>query len=263
MFLGAIVVFRDAAEKENMKRVQAWAIVYILIALCGCTRANDASNPPAALAGATNAASVVSVQQEGGSMKIKEMASGQWNPGLTDDEKVTLFAIADDTLAWCVRGSPKPFPFDKYTITDKLKVKMATFVTLKIGENLRGCIGSLAPVEQLYRSVHDNAVNAAMNDYRFRAVAPEELPRINVHISILSPITGIPSLDDFKIGAHGIIVEKGMNRAVYLPEVAVEQKWTKEETLSELSLKAGLDAGAWKQGAKFKVFSSVVLAKEE
>ena len=110
--------------------------------------------------------------------------------------------------------------------------------------------------------MHDNAVNAGMNDYRFRAVKADELPRITVHISILSPITDIPSLNDFKIGAHGIIIEKGTHRAVYLPEVAVEQKWTREETLSELSLKAGMDANAWKEGARFKVFSSVVLAKE-
>jgi AMMECR1 domain-containing protein len=53
-----------------------------------------------------------------------------------------------------------------------------------------------------------------------------------------------------------------LGRAVFLPEVAIEQKWTKEETLSYLSRKAGLSTDAWREGAKFKVFSSVVLAEE-
>ena len=82
-----------------------------------------------------------------------------------------------------------------------------------------------------------------------------------MHISLLSPIIDIASVDEFKIGEHGIIIEKGSYRAVYLPEVAVEQKWTKEETLSSLSLKAGMDRDGWRKGAKFKVFSSVVFSK--
>ena len=190
---------------------------------------------------------------------VKEAKSGQWSPELNDEEKQTLFAIGQDSLQWCVKGSRGTFVFDKYALTPKLKEEMATFVTLKVGDRLRGCIGSLSPVAPLYRSVHDNAVNAAMNDYRFRPVTPAELPEIDMHISILSPIQAIATLEEFRLGEHGIIIEKGRYRAVYLPEVAVEQKWTKDETLSSLSQKAGLEADAWRQGARFKVFSSVVL----
>ena len=117
------------------------------------------------------------------------------------------------------------------------------------------------PVAPLYESVHDNAVNAAMRDHRFRQVSSGELEQIDVHISILSPIKPIDSLDDFIIGEHGIILEKGMYRAVYLPEVAVEQSWTKEETLTSLSRKAGMNGDGWKSGTAFKVFSSVVLSQ--
>ena len=193
--------------------------------------------------------------------EVKEHRSGEWSPGLSADEKETLFAIAWDTLKWCVRGSRGPFSFEKYSITPKLNVETATFVTLKIGDMLRGCIGSLGPVAPMYKSVHDNAVNAASRDFRFRPVGPEEINDIDVHISLLSPIGDIDSTDKFKIGEHGIIMEKGPYRAVYLPEVAVEQKWTKEETLSSLSLKAGMNRDGWREGAKFKVFSSVVLSK--
>ncbi len=192
---------------------------------------------------------------------VKEKRSGEWSPGLTEAEKKTLFAIARDTLRWCVEGRKGKFRYDGYTLTPAMQTNTATFVTLKIAGQLRGCIGSLAPVEPLYLSVHGNAVNAALRDPRFLPVGPDELPRIEVDVSILSPIRDIGSPAEFKIGHHGIILEKGMYRAVYLPEVAVEQGWGMEETLSSLSLKAGLGPDAWREGARFKVFESVVLSE--
>ena len=190
---------------------------------------------------------------------VHEIKSGKWSPELTDDEKETLFRIGEDTLRWCVAGGKEAFDFSAYTLTPKLKERMATFVTLKTGDRLRGCIGSLEPVAELYKSVHDNAVNAALRDFRFKPVAEAELGQIDMHVSILSPIREIPSPDAFQIGEHGIIIEKGMHRAVYLPEVAVEQEWGREEALSSLSMKAGMRPDAWKEGTRFKVFSSVVL----
>lgn len=196
-------------------------------------------------------------------MQIHEQRSGLWTPELTDAEKMTLFKIAKDTLAWCVGGQKGSFPIKTYALTPRLKINTATFVTLKIRGDLRGCIGSLAPVEPLYLSVHHNAVNAAMHDPRFRSVQGAELPNITLAISILSPIRDIPGLDDFKLGQHGIILVIGAARAVFLPEVATEQGWTKEETLTYLSQKAGLPADAWRRGANFQVFESVVLSLEK
>ncbi len=195
-------------------------------------------------------------------VEVKEHRSGAWTPALSEEERETLFSIADDTLAWCVHGSEGSFDLEHYALTDKLKTPMATFVTLKIHGMLRGCIGSLAPVAPLYQSVHDNAVNAALKDHRFRPVGENELPKLDVHISVLSPIESISGIEEFKLGEHGIILEKGFGRAVYLPEVAPEQGWTVQETLSSLSQKAGLPTDAWRSGATFKVFSSVVLSKE-
>ena len=194
---------------------------------------------------------------------MKEHKSGTWTPGLSEEEKTTLFAIARDTLKWCVNNETKPFPIDSYTITPKLRVDVATFVTLKITGQLRGCIGSLVPEEPLYMSVHHNAINAAMHDPRFRQVQPSELAQIDIDVSVLSPIKSIPAIDDFKLGQQGIILEKGMHRAVFLPEVAVEQGWTKEETLTHLSIKAGMSPDAWRKDTRFQVFESVVLSMEE
>ena len=227
-----------------MKEMLMGAMVGILL-FAGCTEGSD----PADL-------------KAGKEVKmVEEHRSGEWSPELSDAEKETLFTIAEDTLRWCVADGKGKYSFDSYALTPKLKEPAATFVTLKISKNLRGCIGTLQPVAPLYRSVHDNAISAAMHDYRFRPVTPMELPRIYVHISVLSPIRDIESLDEFKIGEHGIILEKGPYRAVYLPEVAVEQNWTKEQTLSSLSMKAGMDANGWRQGTTFKVFSSVALSR--
>lgn len=193
---------------------------------------------------------------------MSEYCSGDWSPGLSEVEQMTLFEIANDTLKWCVDGCSGGFDFGKYELTEKLKVPMATFVTLNLDGMLRGCIGSLAPVAPLYESVRDNAANAAMKDNRFSPVSPAELPKLDVHISVLSPIVPIASIDGFKLGEHGIIIEKGYNRAVYLPEVARDQRWTIEETMSSLSQKAGLPPDGWKDGAGFEVFSSVLLSEK-
>jgi AmmeMemoRadiSam system protein A len=215
-----------------------------------------ADTPEAGDAGKTNTVA-------GGGTVIKEHRSGEWTPELTDAEKETIFAIAMDTLEWCTKGSKGEFDFSKYQLTEKLKKDTATFVTLKVkvGGDLRGCIGSLEPHEALYLSVYNNAVNAALNDSRFDKVKSSELAGLDVHVSILSPIKDIASIDEFKLGEHGIILTKMGLRSVFLPEVAIEQKWTREQTLSHLSRKAGMPNDAWKQGAKFKVFSSVVLAR--
>ncbi len=215
--------------------------------------------PPVVSAVATGDASAA-VAGKGGT--VKELRSGAWSPELTSDERQTLFAIALDTLAWSTGSTRGSFLFDGYTLTESLRRPMATFVTLEQGGMLRGCIGSLAPEAPLYMSVHENAFNAAQRDPRFRPVTAAEVADLEVRVSILSPIREIGSWGEFRIGEHGIIIEKHGRRAVYLPEVAPEQGWDVEETLSSLSLKAGLPPDAWKEGARFRVFSSVVLVRE-
>ena len=231
-----------------MNRKLSVVILGTFLAFVGCRAQNN-----------TNTGKELSIQKEN-QMKIIEHCSGTWNPGLSEKEKNTLFLIAHDTLKWCVNNEGGKFGVEKYEITPKLKIPTATFVTLKIKGELRGCIGSLAPSEPLYLSVHHNAVNAALHDYRFNPVSKAELPSLSVDVSILSPIRDIPSLDEFKLGQQGIILGKGMARAVFLPEVALEQKWTKEETLTHLARKAGLEGDAWRKGAKFQVFESAVLS---
>jgi len=127
----------------------------------------------------------------------------------------------------------------------------ACFVSLHVGEELRGCIGSLEAHQLLVFDVIDNAVNAAVNDPRFYALTMEELAKVKISISVLTKPVPFPvdSPDDLlnklKPGKHGLILKQGWNRATFLP-VVWEQIPGKEEFLAHLSVKAGLPPDGWK-----------------
>lgn len=146
----------------------------------------------------------------------------------------------------------------------------AVFVTLKktdpleiarLGE-LRGCIGQVVPTYPLVLAVVKSALDAALDDPRFPEVEASELPSLSVEVTVLSPIVPVTTWKDIRIGTHGIVLEKGGRRALFLPQVAVEQKWTLEETLDHLALKAGLGRGEWRTGARFSVFTGQLFHEE-
>ncbi len=145
-------------------------------------------------------------------------------------------------------------------IPERLGAPGGAFVTLKQGGHLRGCVGYISPRKPLYQTVLENGVNAAANDMRFRPVGAEELERLEVEVSVLSPPRPIASPGDFRVGEEGVVLRKDGRQAVFLPEVAREQGWTREETLSQLARKAGLEGGDWREGASFEVFSSTKYA---
>lgn len=122
------------------------------------------------------------------------------------------------------------------------------FVTLRGKDGqLRGCIGNMVGHGPLCETIRDMAVEAAVNDYRFSSMKLSELPGISIEISVLSPMKKVASADEITVGTHGVMVKRGMNSGVYLPQVAEETGWTKEEFLSSLcGQKAGLPSDAWK-----------------
>ncbi len=141
-------------------------------------------------------------------------------------------------------------------VPPELEVPSGAFVTLKRDGRLRGCIGYIQPVKPLFEAVAANGINAARNDHRFMPLREEELPGLEVEVSVLTPPRPVDSYEDFRVGEEGIILEKDGRSAVFLPEVAVEQGWDRDETLTQLARKAGLPGDAWKQGASFKTFRS-------
>jgi hypothetical protein len=186
------------------------------------------------------------------------------NRGLNNDEKQALLEVARDTLECCVKGQKPELKSGEYTLSQTLKKKRGVFVTLNKNGNLRGCIGHIQPREQLFDAVIDNTINSSMNDGRFKPVSEDELSDIEIDISVLSPIKKISGADKFITGKHGIIIRLGNMSAVFLPQVATEQGWDREETLAHLCNKAGLPSYAWKdEEMEFFVFTAEVFHEDK
>jgi AmmeMemoRadiSam system protein B/AmmeMemoRadiSam system protein A len=132
----------------------------------------------------------------------------------------------------------------------------AAFVTLKKDGKLRGCMGSLEPSQPLAETVRDRAIMAASRDFRFSRVRAEELPYLDMEVSVLSPLRRVASPEDIDIARHGVVVVQGSLSGVYLPQVAEEKGWSRDVLLSHLCReKAGLPADAWQKGAALYVFT--------
>jgi AmmeMemoRadiSam system protein B/AmmeMemoRadiSam system protein A len=141
---------------------------------------------------------------------------------------------------------------------------MGAFVTLHKDGQLRGCIGHIVGTQPLYLTVRDMAVEAATGDPRFPAVTLAELKDIEIEVSALSLLEKVDSADKIQLGVHGVIVKRGLNSGVFLPQVAAETGWSKEEFLSNLCAhKAGLPADAWKDpSTELHVFSAEVFSEK-
>lgn len=128
------------------------------------------------------------------------------------------------------------------------------FVTLKKFGRLRGCMGLLDSAEPLPASIRHAAVTAALHDPRFPPVGPGELSDLKIDVSILSAPWPMQSIDELQLGVHGVIVRSGMQRGLFLPQVATEHRLSKEEFLSRCCAeKAGLAPDAWKNAAETEV----------
>lgn len=123
--------------------------------------------------------------------------------------------------------------------------KRGVFVTLHVRDRLRGCIGVVATREALGQAIVRCAASAALQDPRFSPVRPEELPHLQIEISLLSPPTTIRR-EEIEIGRHGLLISKEQQRGLLLPQVAVEHGFTVEQFLSEACRKAQLPPDAWR-----------------
>jgi AmmeMemoRadiSam system protein B/AmmeMemoRadiSam system protein A len=177
----------------------------------------------------------------------------------TDEEKNKLFQIARESILQALDRKP----VSKISADEKnLLYKRGVFVTLTNHGQLRGCIGHFAQDYPLCEIVQQMAVAAATQDSRFYydPITAEEMKEIDIKISILSPLKKIDSIDEIKIGKHGIWIRQGNRGGTYLPEVATELGWNKTEFLEHCCMeKAGLPRDAWKTGADIYIYSSQIL----
>jgi len=162
---------------------------------------------------------------------------------------------------------------NKARIPEEMDKPMGVFVTLKKhrakGERLRGCIGFPEPIYDLSRGLAKAAVSAAFSDPRFPPLDAEELPGISLEISLLSSprLLDVPKAElssAVKVGEHGIIIERGINRGLLLPQVAVEEGCDSESFLALGCLKAGLPPDAWlDKKVNIYVFTAEVFGEVE
>ncbi len=176
----------------------------------------------------------------------------------TTEERQMIIDVAKKSLYFSVEHGHAP-KIDYDSVPPKFKEDGAVFVTLEKHGRLRGCIGDIIPTRTLIDSIVQRAYSAALEDPRFEKVTMQELHEIDLEVSVLSPPMLIPSYKDIIIGKHGVILQKGRNSAVFLPQVAPEQGWNVEEMLQHLSLKAGLLEDDWKENCIFYVFTAEIL----
>ena len=131
------------------------------------------------------------------------------------------------------------------------------------GVHLRGCIGEIVPEKPLYQLVGTVALKSALEDRRFRPLRRDELKDIEVEISVLTQAAPVAAAQDIVVGRDGVILKKDGRSAVFLPQVATEQGWGRDEMLDQLCLKAGLPAGSWKKGAQFLTFQAEVFSEAD
>ncbi len=180
---------------------------------------------------------------------------------LTQQEKKELLNAARQTVESFVQTGKTP----SITTQDaRLKEVEGAFVTLRKHGDLRGCIGHIIGQEALIETVRDMAVAAASQDPRFTPVTPAELKDIDIEISVLSQPRRVKDASEIQMGKHGVIVNRGGHQGVFLPQVAEETGWSKEEFLSELcSQKAGLPPDAWKDpDTALYVFTADVFSEQ-
>jgi AmmeMemoRadiSam system protein A/AmmeMemoRadiSam system protein B len=187
-----------------------------------------------------------------------------YTAALDSTEKKFALKLARESMTRYVKTGERFDPVKAgWKIPEALRGKSGVFVTLKVGDRLRGCIGDILPTRPLYQAIVARAISSAVEDRRFRPVTEAELIKITIEISALSAPRPVSTYESIRIGKHGILLSwQGQRRSVYLPQVATEQGWDLPETLTHLSKKGGLPGDAWKSPKMtFEVFTAQVFAE--
>lgn len=135
------------------------------------------------------------------------------------------------------------------------------FVSLHLQARLRGCIGMVESCLSLPETIARCARAAALEDQRFQPLRPEELPKVSIEVSLLSPLREIAPAD-VAVGVHGLLIRKGYFSGLLLPQVAAKYRWPRERFLQETCVKAGLPRDAWQDHeAKIWAFTAEVFSE--
>jgi len=191
--------------------------------------------------------------------ETRESEPSEWS--ITPDGREMLLEIASSSVRCAVEGESYSLPD---SLPDELELPRGAFVTLKRNGQLRGCIGSIRPAGPLAETVMHMARSAAVEDPRFIPVAEIELRELEYEISVLTPLQILEDWRDVQVGADGlIIIGSGGRSGVLLPQVPVEQGWTREEFLEGVCRKAGLSDDAYLGNVTLYRFQAQVFGEDE
>mgnify|MGYP005834943947 CR=1 FL=1 len=180
---------------------------------------------------------------------------------LNKEERKSLIQLARNTIKARLSRQPPP---EYIPCSKALKVRSGAFVTLHKGGSLRGCIGLVQATKPLYETVREMAIAAAFEDPRFPPLSRDEFDDIDIEISVMSPVRQISDVNEIEVGKHGIIIKRGFNQGLLLPQVATEQGWDRNTFLEHTCYKAGLSGDCWqKPGTEIYIFSAEVFSEKE
>ena len=178
----------------------------------------------------------------------------------TEEEKVQMVATARSAIYGKLGLD---FDGDDAPVGILKEKGYGVFVTLYLDGSLRGCIGRFTSPSSLHATIREMALSAAFSDPRFPALSKKEAPRVEIEVSVLSPLKKINSTDEFKLGRDGIYMIKGFNHGTFLPQVAEETGWTTEEFLGHCARdKAGIGWNGWKDAELYTYQTEVVKESE-
>jgi len=194
--------------------------------------------------------------------KKKIVSNDEPGFNLSERDKKNLVHIARNTINTYITDKKIPELNDE-GFSETLKSHCGAFVTIHKEGKLRGCIGRFRVTEPLYMTVQQMAVSSSTQDSRFTPVTPDELDEIEVEISVLTPLRKIDSIDEIVLGKHGIYIKKGFTSGTFLPQVATETGWSKEEFLGRCSRdKAGIGWDGWKN-AEIYIYEAIVFSEKD
>ena len=168
---------------------------------------------------------------------------------ISDEAGKYLLNLSKETVKYYLENNErieKPTDYPK-----ELDEPLGVFVTLNKYHVLRGCIGYPEAIKPLIDATIDVAISAAFNDPRFNPLGEDEFEKLEFEVTVLTKPEMIivadtkQYFDEIEIGRDGLIIEKGFAKGLLLPQVAVENKFTKEEFLEHTCMKAGISADSW------------------
>jgi len=206
--------------------------------------------------------SVVIYESEGDNEATQNDSATTEVKPLTKTQKKRLLEIARQTVeAYVQKGETLEFKEGD----PRLLEMEGAFVTIHRQGLLRGCIGHIIGDKPLHITVRDMAIAAATQDPRFKPMTKEELQDFDVEVSVLSKPKQVTDPNEIQMGVHGVIVSRGLHQGIFLPQVATETGWSREEFLSQLcSQKADLPKDAWKDPqTRLDIFTADVFSEKD